>query len=38
VCNRVQWGAKSMLGNVLESVLRAHLGAYGKAGWECAIE
>jgi hypothetical protein len=23
---------------VLESVLRAYLGAYSQAGWECAIE
>jgi len=27
-----------MLGSVLESVLRAYLGAYSQAGWECAIE
>jgi hypothetical protein len=29
---------ESMPGSVLESVLRAYLGAYSPAGWECAIE
>jgi len=29
---------ESMLGSVLESILRAYLGVYSQAGWECGIE
>jgi len=29
---------ESMLGSGIESVLRAYLGGYSQAGWECAIE
>jgi len=29
---------ESMLGNVLESILRAYFGVYSQAGWECAME
>jgi hypothetical protein len=38
VCHRVQLGVESVLGSVHESVLRAYLGAYSQAGWECVIE
>jgi len=30
--------SSSEIGSVLESILRADLGAYIQAGWECAIE
>jgi hypothetical protein len=30
--------SSSTIGSVLESFLRAGLGAYSQAGWECAIE
>ena len=29
---------ESMLVSVIESVLKAHLGAYSTPDWECAIE